>query len=217
MEKNTNNNQANPSSAVPLVNQPEDVLNNNQPENQTQTSAVAPALKNNEAVQGTVTKSVSGSPDYQLATLTKRSYAVFIDGLIVTFVSIALNLPYYITLFKKVIDAYQQGITPTMQSLDVSTPLYNFLSILSSLFAVAYYVYFIGKSGATPGKRMFKIKVIDKETHQAPGYVKAFLREIVGKFISSIVLFIGYLWAVWDKDKQAWHDKIAGTIVIVNN
>jgi uncharacterized RDD family membrane protein YckC len=27
-------------------------------------------------------------------------------------------------------------------------------------------------------------------------------------------LGLGYFWAIWDKDNQAWHDKIAGTVVV---
>lgn len=40
------------------------------------------------------------------------------------------------------------------------------------------------------------------------------LRETIGKFLSGLVLGLGYFWAIWDKDSQAWHDKIAGTVVI---
>jgi uncharacterized RDD family membrane protein YckC len=31
---------------------------------------------------------------------------------------------------------------------------------------------------------------------------------------SIFVLFLGFLWIAWDKDKQGWHDKIAGTVVL---
>jgi uncharacterized RDD family membrane protein YckC len=41
-----------------------------------------------------------------------------------------------------------------------------------------------------------------------------FLREIIGKIVSSIILFIGYLMILWDGKKQGLHDKIAGTVVI---
>jgi predicted anti-sigma-YlaC factor YlaD len=39
------------------------------------------------------------------------------------------------------------------------------------------------------------------------------VREIVGKFVSGLFLGIGYFWAIFDKEGQAWHDKIAGTVV----
>ena len=42
----------------------------------------------------------------------------------------------------------------------------------------------------------------------------AVLREIVGKFVSAIAFFLGFLWIGWDGRKQGWHDKIAGTHVV---
>jgi uncharacterized RDD family membrane protein YckC len=45
-------------------------------------------------------------------------------------------------------------------------------------------------------------------------YGRAFLREVLGKFVSGIVLGIGYLVVAFDRDKQGWHDKIAKTYVI---
>mgnify|MGYP000197082409 CR=1 FL=1 len=40
------------------------------------------------------------------------------------------------------------------------------------------------------------------------------LREIVGKFVSGIILGIGYIMAGFDRNKQGLHDRIAGTYVI---
>jgi uncharacterized RDD family membrane protein YckC len=31
---------------------------------------------------------------------------------------------------------------------------------------------------------------------------------------STMVMFVGFLWIAWDKEKQGWHDKIAGTVVV---
>ncbi len=42
---------------------------------------------------------------------------------------------------------------------------------------------------------------------------KAFVRWI-GYFVSAIVFCLGFLWIIWDKEKQGWHDKIAGTYVV---
>lgn len=86
--------------------------------------------------------------------------------------------------------------------------------IISGGLSLGYYIYFTGKEGQTLGKKALGIKVVKKDFQQAPGYMSAFLREVVGKFVSAIVFGLGYLWMLWDKDKQTWHDKIAGTIVI---
>jgi hypothetical protein len=38
------------------------------------------------------------------------------------------------------------------------------------------------------------------------GYGRAFIRAI-GRYISAIALLIGYLWMLWDDERQTWHDK----------
>jgi uncharacterized RDD family membrane protein YckC len=151
------------------------------------------------------------------ATIKKRYLASFIDGLIVGTISVLINLPMYMDQIKIMTATFSTGTTPTVSdsvTKGSENPIYTILSVIGIIFGVVYPVYFIGKKGATPGKSLMKIKVIDKETKAVPGLLKAFLREIIGKLASSIFLFLGYLWAIWDKDKQAWHDKIAGTIVI---
>ena len=42
----------------------------------------------------------------------------------------------------------------------------------------------------------------------------AFVREVVGKFLSGLVLCLGYLWMLWDAERQCWHDKLVGTRVV---
>jgi uncharacterized RDD family membrane protein YckC len=42
---------------------------------------------------------------------------------------------------------------------------------------------------------------------------KAVLRYI-GYIVSSLIFCLGFLWVIWDADKQGWHDKIAGTYVV---
>lgn len=88
------------------------------------------------------------------------------------------------------------------------------LSLVQIVINIGYAVYFIGSKGQTLGKTAMRIKVVDAQTHAVPGYSVAFLRETVGKFISGIILCIGYLAMLWDIKKQTWHDKIAHTIVI---
>jgi predicted Zn finger-like uncharacterized protein len=79
--------------------------------------------------------------------------------------------------------------------------------------AVAYYVFFTGYCGQTPGKMAVRVKVIRTDGTDI-GYGMSFLREVIGKFISGIILGIGYLMVVFDSQKQGLHDKIADTYVI---
>lgn len=89
----------------------------------------------------------------------------------------------------------------------------GFVTIVLQVATVAYYVYFISQQGATLGKKVLKIRV-QKESGQNLTLVDAILREVVGKFISTIVLFLGFFWMLWDPQKQTWHDKLAKSVVV---
>jgi uncharacterized RDD family membrane protein YckC len=86
--------------------------------------------------------------------------------------------------------------------------------ILYVSIAIAYFVYFEGgPTGATLGKRVVGIRVVDIDTGQPIGYSRAFIRWI-GRIVSAIVIYVGYLWMLWDKEKQTWHDKFASDVVV---
>jgi uncharacterized RDD family membrane protein YckC len=85
--------------------------------------------------------------------------------------------------------------------------------IIVTIFYGVFYLWLLSK-GMTPGKWLLDDRVVEKIRGDYPGFWKMFLREVIGKFISGLFLGLGYLWAIWDKDNQAWHDKIAGTVVI---
>ena len=38
--------------------------------------------------------------------------------------------------------------------------------------------------------------------------------RLLGGFFSAALFFLGFFWAGWSADRQSWHDKIAGTVVI---
>ncbi len=86
-------------------------------------------------------------------------------------------------------------------------------SHISVFLGWVYAVLFIGLRGQTLGKMALGIKVVDANG-DVPGIGRAALREIVGKFVSAIVIMLGYLWVGWDPQKRAWHDHIAGTYVV---
>lgn len=68
--------------------------------------------------------------------------------------------------------------------------------------------------GKTPGKALAGIRVVDKRNGTYPGFGRMFIRETLGKFVSGLFLGLGYFFAIFDRDSQAWHDKIAGTVVL---
>lgn len=88
---------------------------------------------------------------------------------------------------------------------------------LGPIFSILlYWLYgwlLIGLKGQTVGKMAIGIKVVDQQGN-IPGLGRAALREIAGKIVSAIAIFIGFFWILKDEKKQGWHDKIAGTYVV---
>ena len=78
--------------------------------------------------------------------------------------------------------------------------------------AVVVIVFWIFRS-ATPGKMIARIKIADAKTGGEPS-----TGQVIGRyfacFLSTIPLMLGFLWVAFDKRKQGWHDKLAGTIVV---
>jgi uncharacterized RDD family membrane protein YckC len=66
---------------------------------------------------------------------------------------------------------------------------------------------------ATIGKRVLNIIVTNYEFRRI-GFAQANARYW-GKIVSSLILFLGFLMAAFTKRKQALHDQLAGTLVIV--
>lgn len=82
------------------------------------------------------------------------------------------------------------------------------------LGGIAYFTYFEGgPTGQTVGKKALGIRVIDFATGGPIGNGRAFIRYI-GRIVSGLVIYLGYLWMLWDPEKQTWHDKMAGSVVV---
>ena len=81
------------------------------------------------------------------------------------------------------------------------------------LLSVAYFTYLEGSSGQTIGKKGVGIKVVDISGGGPIGDGRAFVRYI-GRIVSGIPIYLGYLWMLWDPQKQTWHDKFAKSVVV---
>jgi len=126
-----------------------------------------------------------------------RFAAIFIDGLI-------YGIPIAVLLFFSF-----GGQTPTQDELSSRSLPLN----LISLIAGAVYFTVFWSTGATPGMRLFRLRVLDVDTEEPPGVGKALLRY-VGYLLSTFCCYIGLIWAAFDSRKQGWHDKLANTVVV---
>lgn len=92
--------------------------------------------------------------------------------------------------------------------------------IIDLVIDVAYFAYFWSSRGASIGMMPFGFKVRDMATGQYPTMGKAALRGFIWTIEVGLTFCIigalGWLWQLWDPQKQAIHDKIAGTIVTTN-
>ena len=86
-----------------------------------------------------------------------------------------------------------------------------FISV-SWFIKIAYLVAFWAWRGQTPGKMLTGIKII--RTDSSPITWQYALLRYLGYIISTITLFIGFIWIAFDDRKQGLHDKIADTYVV---
>ena len=69
---------------------------------------------------------------------------------------------------------------------------------------------------ATPGKMLLNMEIVDAKTGEKPTLLQWLLRY-VGYVVAIAPLMLGFLWILWDKKRQGWHDKMAGTVVILKS
>ncbi|MFO1496860.1 MAG: RDD family protein [Verrucomicrobiota bacterium] len=89
------------------------------------------------------------------------------------------------------------------------------IHLVGPLFLALWPAYFIAMwawKGSTIGGIIMRIKVV-RVDGQPVDFAVALVRSL-SSFFSAFVLFLGFFWAGWDRERQAWHDKIAGTIVV---
>jgi uncharacterized RDD family membrane protein YckC len=138
--------------------------------------------------------SYSTGPSGPRAGFWIRFGALLLDGLI-------LGIPAAILI----------GIAIAIDSSALILMVYLAFIVVS----IWYPIYFEGgPTGATPGKRICGIRVYDLRGGPQIGYGRAFVRWLIKSFISGSIFLLGYLWMLWDKEKQTWHDKIADTVVV---
>jgi uncharacterized RDD family membrane protein YckC len=146
------------------------------------------------------------------ASIGKRILAYIIDGFIVGLGTI----PGFILMFVGVGLAASTADSRGQLSDDAAAGavgifLLAYVLIFAGVIALwLYNCYLLGRDGATIGKRLMKIKVLDAQG-QPLGFGKAFLREIVKWALGSC--FILLLWPLWDEQKQGLQDKMFGTHV----
>lgn len=89
---------------------------------------------------------------------------------------------------------------------------YSAVDIVCYVLSSAYLVLLTYFTGSTLGKKVLRLRVV-KADGSRPPFIDVLYRETVGRFLSGI-LYIGYLMALADRDKRAFHDWLCGTRVV---
>jgi uncharacterized RDD family membrane protein YckC len=109
------------------------------------------------------------------------------------------------------IDAILVGIVGAILRLALNSALG---AVVSLVIGIAYYGWLEGSpSGQTVGKRVMSIRVYDFRQGGPIGTGRAIGRYFA-KIVSAIPCLLGYFWMLWDAEKQTWHDKLVGSVVV---
>ncbi|HTH46177.1 MAG TPA: RDD family protein [Candidatus Limnocylindria bacterium] len=84
--------------------------------------------------------------------------------------------------------------------------------LLHWLLFLAYFIGFYVWKSTTLGGLVLGLKVVRLDGRKID-FPCALVRSL-GAVFSVIAAGIGYFWCAWDPEKQTWHDKLAGTIVV---
>lgn len=132
-----------------------------------------------------------------------RLAAYLIDWLIVGAALLVVRIPMWIASLAGGADFMFQDFIFTYSAYD----------ILIYVLKVGYFVIMTYLTGATVGKRLLQIKVVSTEDRK-PTFFEIAFRESIGKFLSGLVLYVGYFVIGADKDKKGLHDILSDTRVI---
>ncbi len=142
-------------------------------------------------------ESVLHRENFTLADTKKRATAFFIDEILLSFLLI-------IALYDNF------GSATTLEEWINVTNQFVFEFMM---LKIAYQTFFVMQYGATLGKLLMKIKVIEIRTLDNPNLLSSLNRAIF-RVISEMFLYLGFLWGMMDPARQTWHDKTAKTLVI---
>lgn len=137
----------------------------------------------------------------QVAGIGERFLAMLIDGLILSVVGI---------IFAAIAKAVTKAADDTLGST-IITAMLNVLSLLGCAIGMAYEAYFLSKEGATPGKKIFHLKV--QYNGQNPSIARS-IGRYWARSLSAFICWIGYIMAFFNPEHKALHDTLCETVVV---
>ena len=98
---------------------------------------------------------------------------------------------------------------PQALTLEPGRGLELLMNLLPAVLTVVLWVWV----GGTPGKRLLSCRVVRAADAGPLGWGRSVGRYLA-YFVSILTFGLGFLWIAFDRRKQGFHDKLAGTLVI---
>jgi uncharacterized RDD family membrane protein YckC len=167
----------------------------------------------------------------------KRVLARILDGIIIWFVALPLTFVPLRTVFdlfgdymREAIAAAEAGSStlPDQPTAELTGPILQVTLTMLAVYLV-YEIAFLTLTGATLGKRIVGISVRLRDKPGPPPLGAVLRRTAVkegGNIVGSVPLLgifgslfslVNVLWPLWDDKKQAIHDKVGATNVVVGS
>lgn len=146
----------------------------------------------------------------QPAGFVSRMIAFIIDLLILSLTGAVM-----ISLTSLISDFFQLDtlIRRTSQGFPALTNVITVvMALVSFILLCGYFSVFWTVIGSTPGKLFMGLRVVRQNGSELT-LGRALLR-FAGYWLSALPFFIGFLWVLVDRRRQAWHDKLADTQII---
>lgn len=140
----------------------------------------------------------------ELAAFWPRLGALLIDGVVVALAAGAFGA---VTIGASI------AMTPTDEDprgAALALMIAGFVGVFALAFGLTWRFH---ARGTSPGARAAHVRVVDKNG-DPPGVGRGLGRMLVAALLSGQLLDLGYLWAIWDREKRTWHDHLAGTWVV---
>lgn len=167
---------------------------------------------------GPATTTEDGVP---LATWGRRAAARLVDILITTVVTVLLCLPVVTDVLRHVFDVSQDAaaVSDPFAVYDAQTLRgLAIIGLVGLLVTLAYEMGFLLWKAATPGKLLLGLRVrrwAPGERLAASVVARRWIGyQALGQLLPAPYTIIDVLWPLWDRRRQALHDKLAGTCVV---
>ncbi|MBD3798978.1 RDD family protein [Sulfuricurvum sp.] len=132
-----------------------------------------------------------------LASIRQRAAAFGIDELLLSVIMIVILW-----------DAMAQAKT-----LEAMIDVTNSFLLEYMVIKIIYQTFFTMQYGASLGKIVMKIRVVELSTLSNPRFLSAFNRSIF-RVVSELLFYLGFVWAMLDPYRRSWHDRTGRTLVI---